>query len=258
MLTVLTYYLRIVIQYFINKLVFNPKKVQRQPYLSTVKNIKIKSKNQNLIDVIICYPEKYSDNDDKLIIFSHGNTTINEYQQAYLSEMSEQLNIPIVGYDYQGYGSSQGVSSEQNCYEDHESVIDYFKQLYPKSTIYLMARSLGTGVVVDYISKHQWDNPVILVSPYESILNIISEYSVIRWCLQNYDLFDSKSKIKNVTCPIKIFHGNNDRLVNISHGKNLYDLLSNKKYKPCWIDGCGHREILNKLPVDELKEVFND
>jgi len=233
---------------------FTPKKSQNKAYLSTMKNIKIKSKNQNLIDTIIYYPKQYTDN--KLIIFSHGNTTINEYQQEYLSNLSEQLNIPVIGYDYQGYGNSGGFSCEQNCYEDHESVVKYFRLLYPKSKIYLMARSLGTGVVIDYISKHEWNDPVILVSPYESILNIISSYSIIRWAFQNYDIFDSKSKIKNITCPIKIFHGNNDRLVDISHAKNLYGLLSNKKYKPCWMDGCEHKHILDKLPINELKEVF--
>lgn len=255
MLTYITYYLRFIIQYFINKLVFTPKKGQNEPYLSIIKNIKIKSKNGKLIDVIFCNPE--NNIDDKLIIFSHGNTTINEHQQNYLIKLSNQLNIPVIGYDYQGYGNSEGFSSEQNCYEDHESVIEHFKLLYPKSTIYLMGRSLGTGVVVDYISKHKWDNNVVLVSPYESILNIISEYKIIRWLFQNYNLFDSKIKIKNVTCPIKIFHGVDDNLVNISHSINLYELLQNKKYKPIWINNCGHRDALSKLQIDDIKEVFN-
>jgi len=256
MLSYLTYYINIIVRYFINKLVFTPRKSQNNSYLSTIKNIKINSKNQNLIDVIICRPKQHYAN-NKLIIFSHGNTTINEHQQEYLSKLSEQLNILVIGYDYQGYGNSGGFSSEQNCYEDHESVVKYVKLVYPESTIYLMGRSLGTGVVIDYISKYKWNDPVILVSPYESILNIVSSYSVIRWVFQNYDIFDSKSKIKNITCPIKIFHGVDDNLVHISHPKHLYELLSNKKYRPIWINNCGHRNTLEKLPVDEIKEVFN-
>ncbi|ARF12260.1 alpha/beta hydrolase family protein [Klosneuvirus KNV1] len=255
MLSYLIYYINIIVRYFINILVFTPRKSQNNSYLSTIKNIKINSKNQNLIDVIMCYPKQHY-NDNKLIIFSHGNTTINEHQQEYLSKLSEKLNIPVIGYDYQGYGNSGGFSCEQNCYEDHESVIKYVKIVHPKSKIYLMARSLGTGIVIDYISKHEWNDPVILVSPYESMLNIISSYSVIRWVFQNYDLFDSKSKIKNITCPIKIFHGKDDSLVDISHAQTLYELLSNKKYKPCWLDGCEHKHILDKLPINELKEVF--
>lgn len=256
MFSYLTSLLTIIIQYIANRLLFTPKKSKNKPLKPSIKNIKIKSRNQKLIDTICCYPKNYAD--DKIIIFSHGNTTINEHQQDYLLNLSEELNIRVVGYDYQGYGHSQGSSSEQNCYEDHESVVEYFKLTNPNSTIYLMGRSLGTGIVVDYISKHEWNDLVILISPYESMLNIITNEGSILWRLfKSYDRFDSKSKIKNITCPVKIFHGKDDSLVNISHAKNLYELLLNKKYKPVWIDNCDHKRIFDKLPVNEIKEVFN-
>ena len=36
--------------------------------------------------------------------------------------------------------------------------------------IILMAESLGTGVAIDYVANYDWYAPIILISPYKSIL----------------------------------------------------------------------------------------
>lgn len=258
MLSYLYYLLRSIIQYIAYKFIFTPKKIITKLYPDTISNIKIKSKNQKMIDVILCYPNELKSIGDKIIIFSHGNTAINMSQYEFLLRLSVQLNIPVVGYDYQGYGTSEGSCSEQNCYDDHECVVEYVKSNYPNTKIYLTGRSLGTGIVVDYISKYKWIDPVILISPYESILHTITnDNSIFRKLFESYDMFNTISKIKNVTCPIKIIHGKDDTLVNIMHAQNLYNMISNKTFTPIWIESCGHKDILSKLPFEELKEITN-
>ena len=118
--------------------------------------------------------------------------------------------------------------------------------------ILLVGQSLGTGIVVDYISKQQnkWSNPVILISPYKSIPKIITQYNLIEFliCKNKFCTYD---KIIKTICPIKIFHGCIDNLIPISHSEELFELTPNKSIQPTWFDNTGHNDILNKIDMDE-------
>lgn len=247
-----------IIHYYASSYIFYPPPpINNTKYLPNVKNIKIISKNSNKIDVIVCYPH-INYNNNKIIIYSHGNASNNCELQYYLTNLSNMLNIMVVCYDYQGYGNSEGYCSEQNCYDDITSVVEYVRYKYHDKKIYLIGQSLGTGIVIDYVSKHDWHYPIILISPYESMLNIaVEENSIIRWLLAEYDMFSSIGKISKVRCPVKIFHGAKDSLINISHARKLYEQLPNKTFEPSWIMDCGHNDITNYITVNDLQEIIN-
>lgn len=59
-----------------------------------------------------------------------------------------------------------------------EDIIAYYKT--HTENILLVDQSLGICVVIDYISKNKWTKPVILISPYKSILKIITDYDWIK------------------------------------------------------------------------------
>ncbi|OIV89681.1 hypothetical protein TanjilG_07568 [Lupinus angustifolius] len=46
-------------------------------------------------------------------------------------------------------------------------------------------------------------------------------------------------KIPLVKCPVLVIHGTDDEVVNISHGKTLWELC-NEKYEPLWLNGGNH------------------
>lgn len=62
-----------------------------------------------------------------------------------------------VSYDYIGYGMSEGEPSEENCLKSLSLVVDYYNN-YKEL---LIGQSLGTGVVVDYVSTNEWTLPII-------------------------------------------------------------------------------------------------
>ena len=201
------------------------------------------------------YSKKNSD-DAKYIIYSHGNTGNIASTHKYLKSLSDTLDINVISYDYIGYGLSENKNpTEQRCYESLEYVIKYIihnKCVHP-SRIYLVGRSLGTGVVIDYISKNNWNTPVILISPYKSIMTI-NNYTRF---LSYIDKFNSITKITNVKCPVKILHGENDTTIDISHSKELYEKLPNKTFEPTWLKNIGHKKILKHITSEYYLEVFN-
>jgi fermentation-respiration switch protein FrsA (DUF1100 family) len=59
-----------------------------------------------------------------------------------------------------------------------------------------------------------------------------------------------------VKCPIKIFHGCNDNIIDIQHSKDLFEQIPNKKYKPTFIQNADHNDIINKIDLNEIKKII--
>ena len=174
----------------------------------------------------------------------------------YFTYLADQLDISIFAYDYIGYGLSQNLKPrEKLCYESFETVM--YHLLYNlninATDICLVGHSLGTGIVVDYISKNNWVTPCILISPYKSICRIVADTCSMRLV----DKFESIQKISTINCPIKIFHGKSDKLILISHSIELYKQLKDKSLEPVWFEGIGHNDILSSITKDHYMQVLN-
>ena len=239
----------------VNELVFQPP--QLDPTNIKMDNIIFITYNNNTVPILHLKPII----GNKYIIWSHGNASNIHTMEPYLLELHNHLKVGIIAYDYQGYGLSNGQVSESNCYHDLEATVNFvLNQLGIKqSDITLIGQSLGTGVVIDYLAKHDWFSPAILISPYKSISRVVTEpssISCISYLADPLDKFKSCTKITKVKCPIRIIHGTQDTLIDISHAKYLYDQLPDKSLTPIWIKRAGHNDILNKIKLRHIKEVI--
>ena len=219
----------------------------------TVQSLFLLDTCKNKIHTIIITPKVTTDN---YIIYSHGSASDMSYLIDFLSKMALRLQCIVVSFDYPGYGLSTGKASEIHCYNSLKTVIDYIVDIKGcQHNILLIGRSLGTGVVVDYVSQYDWKNPVILISPYKSMLEIgydmigIDKAHIKMSCsyaLHNYNQFCSIDKISQAHCPIKIYHGYDDELIPISHAQQLYQQMANKSLPPTYLCDTDHINILCK------------
>lgn len=71
------------------------------------------------------------------IIYSHGNNCDLGSTYSHLIDLSTQLKMDVISYDYSGYGRSEGMASEESLLEDIESVLDFASDqgLKPSSMI---------------------------------------------------------------------------------------------------------------------------
>jgi pimeloyl-ACP methyl ester carboxylesterase len=238
---------------YINERLFFPCPTDESRIYSSEKS-NIKTFLINGISGVKVLPDNPKEKIDKVLIYSNSTCADIVCMGPYLEQLAENLNICCIGYDYPGYGQSGGECSEQGCYDSLEIIIDYVLNHLnmPKENIILMGASLGTGVIVDYISKHDWTALVILVCPFKSVCTIMYDTILVK----PVDKFRSIDKISKAKCPVKIFHGEKDDFVNISHAKMLYDKLSNKKIKPTWIPEADHADILDYITMQELYDVI--
>jgi fermentation-respiration switch protein FrsA (DUF1100 family) len=88
------------------------------------------------------------------ILFSHGNAEdLGDVRTDLLS--LQQLGFVVLGYDYHGYGTSQGTPSEPNCYRDIDAAYEYLTVTLktPPERILVFGRSVGGGPSVDLAAR---------------------------------------------------------------------------------------------------------
>jgi hypothetical protein len=203
------------------------------------------------ISVMEVRPTNYKSN--KLIIFSQGIGNNIYDSLSCLTWLSKTFGTIVVSYDYPGRGLTDGKMSEQSCYNVLNAIIENYNAY--KNNIILIGYSFGTSVTIDYVSKHEWNNPVILIAPFKSISRVLLD----NWFLDTfYSRCSTIDKIIKTTCPIKIIHGTNDTLVNIQHSIDLYELLPNKILEPYYVDGMNHGNIIKCIVDDyDVREILS-
>lgn len=201
---------------------------------------------------IISPRTKKSQNDARrFIVFSHGNASDIISMMPWARNVADTLlNVSIVLYDYEGYGQSTGQPSEQGCYRSLTMVIQDLGTRYgiTGKQILLVGQSLGTGVVVDYAAETHWPYPIVLISPYKTIVSVALESSAHT----PIDQFESIKKMDRLICPVKIYHGNQDRLIHPNHSEALFEKVKDKTYAPTYFQDADHNDILNYIDWRDL------
>ncbi len=108
---------------------------------------------------------------EKTLIYHGGNA---EDLAGHCDVLFDGLDINALLINYRGYGESEGVPGEKEMVADCIAIFDLFcqeKNISP-SNIFLMGRSLGSGISVQVAAARPQAAGVILVTPYESIAAI--------------------------------------------------------------------------------------
>lgn len=165
----------------------------------------------------------------KTIVFFHGNAG-NATQRMAMMNVLIDAGYTVVLAEYRGYDDNPGKPSEQNIKSDADKLIEYLlKNETAEKDIVLMGRSLGTGAATYLASKFDV-HALVLISPYTSLPDIAaSTYPVFPVRLLMHDKFDNKNIIGDVTAPIIMFHGDNDRIIPIRFAQRLFEAAGKTK-----------------------------
>lgn len=177
-----------------------------------------------------------NDNSPYTILFSHGNAEDLGTVRYKLVEL-RSLGFSVLGYDYHGYGTSEGRPTEKAVYQDIDAAFDYLtKELHvPPDHIILHGMSLGGAVAADLASRRPVGG-LILESTF------VSAFRVVTTVPMPFDQFKTLAKLKNIKCPILVLHGRADRVVRFWHGEMLYE-NANEPKQFLWIDNAGHGDV---------------
>ncbi|KAL1338472.1 hypothetical protein HN51_033108 [Arachis hypogaea] len=171
------------------------------------------------------------------MLYSHGNAADLGQMFELFVELSNRLRLNVMGYDYSGYGQSTGKPTEYNTYADIDAAYKCLKEQYgvKDEQLILYGQSVGSGPTLDLASRLPELRGVVLHSPILSGLRVLYPVKRTYW----FDIYKNIDKIGLVKCPVLVIHGTADEVVDVSHGKQLWELCK-EKYEPLWVSGGGH------------------
>lgn len=226
----------------------------------------IKTNSGKKISYFVIEPDNFHNGEDKkYIIWSHGNGSdiIGMYGPMVTLHRQLRGKVGIIAYDYEGYGFSNGICSEKNCYSDLRVIVKHALNIVgvKKENIFLIGQSLGTGVVVDFCAVNDWTTPIILLAPYKSIARVkVDPYwldIVSNLFVNCVDMFCSQYKLPDVDAPIIIYHGMKDKLILPYHSVEMYN-QHRDKITLILLKNAGHNDILRNINTDQILDiVFN-
>lgn len=187
---------------------------------------------------IVFFKNMYS---EFTMIYAHGNSTDIGMMYNFILDLSMQLKVSILLFEYTGYGESTGKPSEEDLYSDIRAVYDYLlSNSTAWSSIVLFGQSIGSAAVCDLASRVKVAG-LVLQSPLASGLHFISNNpKKSSW----YNPFANIKKVSQFNTPAFIIHGTEDTEIPVSHGECLAEELQNPW--PAWFPQAGHNDIEEK------------
>ena len=195
----------------------------------TVNIEKVKITTDDNINLLAWYHKKDIKN-YKTILYLHGNAGSLENRIHKVNHFND-MNINFLLLAWRGFNGNAGKPTEQGLYQDARSAVKWLiNQGVREENIIIYGESLGTGVATE-IAQNQNFAGIILESPFTSMVAAgKSKYPIFPIKLLLKDKYESEKKIKNITSPILVMHGEVDNIVPFWMGEKIFQLANEPKY----------------------------
>ena len=224
------------------KFFFNPKtlsKSYKYTFNESYKEENIKAGNNIYLNAI----KFKAQNSKGLVLYFHGNSgAIHDWGKR--AHLFLNNNYDVLFVDYRGYGKSDGkYTSDQEFLNDAQVIYDFVKTKYNENEIVVLGFSLGVAAA-SYVASRNNPKSLILNAPFYSWKTLIADEIAppIPKFLIRYD-FPIYKYLETVKCPIQIFHGTRDFLINPKTNSEKLKALFKDKIKLTYIYDANHNNI---------------
>ncbi len=158
---------------------------------------------------------------EQTVIYHGGNA---EDLSGHCDVLFEGLKVNALLVNYPGYGQSEGTPGEKEMVAACIAVLDRFckEQDAALSSIYLMGRSLGSGISVQVAAARPEVAGVILVTPYESIETIAKfQYPWLPIKQMMRHRFRAIDQAPGCRVPALVLLAEHDKVIPVESGRKL-------------------------------------
>ncbi|WP_372366090.1 alpha/beta hydrolase [Candidatus Uabimicrobium sp. HlEnr_7] len=200
-----------------------------------------------------------------VVIHFHGNAANMDNHQPQV-EWLTTYGYDVFMFDYRGYGESEGTASRYGLLLDSEAAIDFVISQNQWKQIYLFGQSLGGNQAISALNKKRQKHidAIVIDSSFYTYASVANDMIggcfftyPLTWSLVGGNCYSAASHLPHITTPIFIFHGKNDKVIDISHGYNLYE-IANEPKKFMAVDNCRHLYATGKSHVRQQMMQFLD
>lgn len=181
----------------------------------------------------------------KAVLYLHGNAG-NLYDRVHTVNELRDLGVNVLLIDYRGFGLSEGTITEKGMYLDVDTGFQYLinNKGFSEQNIAVLGRSIGS-VAALYLAEKYQPGAVFLVSPLASATHMASEmgFDYLKWFA--YGSLNNIDRASRVKSPVLIIHGDEDAMIPISQGYEVFDALTIKPENKQFIvvKGANHHNV---------------
>jgi hypothetical protein len=201
-----------------------------------------------------------ADPDAPVLLYLHG-ARYDVRSSAHRIRRMHQLGFSVLGIDYRGFGrSTPALPSEELAHEDASAAWTWLAAQHPQAQRYLFGHSLGGAIAVRLAGEVDDAAGLIVEGSFPSIPEVVK---TMKWgWLPVAPLitqrFDAGSHIGRVKAPLLVVHGSEDRLIQPTLGRALYErALGPKRF--VLVDGGTHHNtnaVGHEAYREALAELF--
>lgn len=190
------------------------------------------------------------DRESPSIVYFHGNgEVVSDYD--YIAPIyASQAGANLFVADYRGYGASGGRPTFSSMVADAHRVFEDFLAIRGQGGhtggIFVMGRSLGSVSAIELASGyHDRVDGLIVESGFASTVRLMTRLGFPEERLGIRDPgFPNLSRIRTVTLPTLILHGQYDSLIPLEEGEDLFAASPAGDKRLVIIPEAGHNDIM--------------
>ena len=195
------------------------------------------------------------------ILYFHGNgETAPDYD--YVAPVYSEKGINLFVADYRGYGMSDGSPTCSSMIKDAHPVfhgfVAFLKEQGFTGDIFVMGRSLGSAPAIELAYRYQQQlKGLIVESGFASARNQFMRLAAsgLFKDVENPIGFGNDLKIKEVTIPTLIIHGEWDEIIPASEGQALFELSGAAGKSALFIPRAGHNDLMMRGLKDYMDAI---
>ncbi len=164
------------------------------------------------------------------VLFCHGNGG-NISGRLPLLEILHRLGYSTLIFDYRGFGRSSGRPTERNTYQDAVAAWRWLveEQAVAPEDIMVFGRSLG-GAVAAWLAREKNPGLLVVESTFTSLVDMgrqLYPFLPVHWLARHR--YPTQRHIASYPGPILIMHSQDDELVPMEMGRQLYKTATGDK-----------------------------
>ena len=233
----------------IDNLLFNSKKLASYSLSNRVipdsmrTFVSLTSRGNTIYGLFVKSPGPHQDG---TILYCHGNLeSIEPYWERV--ELLYRAGYNVFIFDYEGYGMSQGETSEDALYADGRAALAYLRSRpdVNQAHIVIYGWSLGAVVAIDLAARVFTPRVLVCESPFASGEALVQSGTLIDipGSVVIKGEYNNAEKIRDVHAPFLLFHGTDDRFIDLTkNGQVIFD-NANEPKTFIRVPGAGHTTV---------------
>ena len=196
--------------------------------------------------------------DAPVMLYLHG-ARWDVRSSAHRMRRMHELGFSVLGIDYRGFGqSTRALPSESMAHEDALAAWQWLGARHPQAKRFVFGHSLGGAIAVGLAGEVEDAAGLIVEGSFTSIPELVktTKWGWLPLAPLITQRFDAGAQIERVKVPLLVVHGSEDRLIQPTLGRALYERARTPK-RFLLVDGGSHHNT-NALGHEAYREAIAD